>query len=113
MKARLSRLLTASTVILLAALLVLMIADRLTTSNLGQWVDWVVWAAAALILIRLLTRMGSWQSNVAGPVAGSASVQSRLFGFTPGTSRIEESSGPAYTTSVVEEDENSRPNRGT
>lgn len=103
MAARLSRLLTASTVILLAALLVLMIADQLTAANLSQWINAVMWAAAVLILIRLLTRVGSWRSNIAVPVAGTGAVQSRLFGFTPGSSPIEDSSGPAYTTSAVED----------
>ncbi|MBD7996378.1 hypothetical protein H9639_13820 [Arthrobacter sp. Sa2CUA1] len=108
MAARLSRLLTATTVFLLVALLVLMIVDGLTAANLGPWSNAVIWALAVLILIRLLTRAGSWRSTIAGPLAGSASVQSRMFGFTPGSSPIEHSSGPAYTISEIENDENHR-----
>ncbi len=78
MAARLSRLLTASTVFLLGALLVLMIVDRLTVANLSRWSNAVVWVLVVLILIRLITRAGSWRSKIAGPLAGSASVQSRF-----------------------------------
>ena len=108
MAARLSRLLTATTVFLLVALLLIMIVDGLTPVNLDRWSNAVVWALAVLILIRLITRAGSWRSKIAGPVAGSASVQSRIFGFTPGSSTIEQSSGPAYTISDVNDDENLR-----
>lgn len=106
MAARLSRLLTASTVFLLVALLLIMIADRLASANLTRWSNAVVWALAVLILIRLITRAGSWRSKIATPVAGSASVQSRMFGFTPGSSTIEQPSGPTYATSLLEDDEN-------
>lgn len=104
MAARLSRLLTATTVFLLVALLVLMIADRLIPANLEWWSNAVVWVLAVLILVRLLGRARSWRSGVAGPLAGAASVQSRMFGFTPGSSPAEHSSGPAYTISRIEDD---------
>lgn len=108
MAARLSRLLTATTVILLVALLVVLIVDGLTAADLSPWSTLMLWALAVLVLIRLLTRAGSWRSRIAGPLAGSASVQSRMFGFTPGSSPIEPSSGPAYTISKVEDGESSR-----
>ncbi|MER2134481.1 MAG: hypothetical protein ABS910_07360 [Arthrobacter sp.] len=108
MTGRISRLLTATTVFLLVALLVIMVVDGLIAANLSQWSDSVVWVLAVLILIRLLSRVGSWRSKIAGPVAGSASVQSRMFGFTPGSSTIEQSGGPAYTISEMEDEENSR-----
>lgn len=108
MAARLSRFLTAATVFFLVLLPLMMIVDRLTSVNLGWWSNAVSWVLVALILIRLMTRAGSWRSKIAGPVAGSASVQSRLFGFTPGSSTIEQSSGPTYTTSLLEDDENRR-----
>ncbi|MBD8045367.1 hypothetical protein H9638_16285 [Arthrobacter sp. Sa2BUA2] len=113
MAARLSRLLTATTVVLLVALLVIMIVDRLTAANLGPWSNAVIWALAVLILIRLITSAGSWRSKIAGPVSGAVSVQSRMFGFTPGSSPIEHSSGPAYTISAIENDENSLRSRDT
>lgn len=108
MAARLSRFLTAATVFFLVALLLIMIVDGLTPVNLDRWSNAVVWALAVLILIRLMTRAGSWRSKIAGPVAGSASVQSRMFGFIPGSSTIAQSSGPTYTTSLLEGDENRR-----
>lgn len=108
MAALLSRLLTASTVILLLALLVLLIADGLTAANLRGWRTPAVWALAVLILVRLATRMGSWRRGIAAPLAGTASFQSRLFGFTPGTSASEPSGAPAYTISKVDDNENSR-----
>lgn len=108
MTARLSRLLTAATVFLLVVLLLIMIVDGLTPVNLDRWSNALVWVLVVLILIRLITRAGSWRSKIAGPVAGSISVQSRMFGFTPGSSTIEQSSGPTYTTSLPEDDENLR-----
>ncbi|MGW9404167.1 hypothetical protein ACWGQ2_09390 [Arthrobacter sp. NPDC055585] len=110
MAARLSRLLTATTVILLVALLAVLIVDGLSAADLSQWSTLMLSALAVLVLIRLLTRAGSWRSQIAGPLAGSASVQSRMFGFTPGSSPIEPSSGPAYTISELDDEENSRPN---
>lgn len=110
MAARLSRLLTATTVILLVALLAVLIVDGLSAADLSQWSTLMLWVLAVLVLIRLLTRAGSWRSQIAGPLAGSASVQSRMFGFTPGSSPIEHSSGPAYTISTVEDGERLRPN---
>lgn len=108
MAAQLSRLLTASTVVLLIALLVLLFADGLTPANLEGWSNPVAWGLAVLIMVRLATRAGAWRKGIAGPLAGSASVQSRMFGFTPGSSTIVDSSGPAYTISDVEDEENSR-----
>ena len=108
MAARLSRLLTASTVVLLVALLVLMIADGLAPGNLERWSNPVGWGLAVLILVRLATRAGAWRKGIAGPLAGSASVQSRMFGFTPGSSAIEQSAAPAYTISEIEDGEDSR-----
>ena len=108
MAARLSRLLTVTTVTLLVALLAVLFVDGLTAANLSQWSTFMLWALAVLVLIRLLTRAGSWRSNIAGPLAGSVSVQSRMFGFTPGSSPIEHSTGPAYTVSQLDDEENSR-----
>ena len=108
MAARFSRLLTVTTVVLMAALLLTMIVERLLNANLGQWSNALVWGLVALVLIRLLTRVGSWRSRIAGPLAGSMSVQSRMLGFTPGSSAIDHSSGPAYTISEVEDEESSR-----
>ena len=98
-------------VILLAvmiALLVLMIADGLAPGNLERWRNPVGWGLAVLILVRLATRAGAWRKGIAGPLAGSASAQSRMFGFTPGSSAIEQSAAPAYTISEIEDEENSR-----
>ncbi|MBF4992705.1 hypothetical protein ITX31_01080 [Arthrobacter gandavensis] len=111
MAAQLSRLLTASTVVLLLALLVLLIADGLSPANLRGWRTPVVWALAVLILVRLATHRGSWRRRIAAPLAGTASFQSRLFGFTPGSSASEPSGAPAYTISKVEDEEDSRRSR--
>lgn len=108
MAAQLTRLLTTSTVVSLIALLVLMIADGLTPASLERWTNPVAWGLAVLILVRVATRAGAWRKGIAGPLAGSASVQSRLFGFSPGSSTIEQPTAPAYTISDVEDEENSR-----
>lgn len=108
MAALLSRLLTASTVMLLIGLLVLLIAEGLTAANLEAWRTPVVWALAMLILVRLATRAGAWRRGIAAPLAGTASFQSRLLGFTPGTSASEPSGAPTYTISKVEDEEDPR-----
>ncbi|MFF2824201.1 hypothetical protein ACFVRV_14300 [Arthrobacter koreensis] len=108
MAAFLSRLLTVSTVILLVGLLMLLIADGLTAANLRGWRTPVVWALGVLILVRLVTSVGSWRRRIAAPLAGTASLQSRLFGFSPGTSASEPSGAPPYTLSQVNDNEDSR-----
>ena len=108
MAALLSRLLTASTVMLLIGLLGLLIAEGLTAANLKAWRTQIVWALAVLILVRLATRTGSWRRGIAAPLAGTASFQSRLFGFTPGTSASGPYGAPTYTISKVEDEEDPR-----
>lgn len=109
MAAQLSRLLTVTTVVLLLALLILPIANRMTPVNLQPWRNAAAWGLGVLIPIRLLAGVRSWRSKIAGPLAGPASIQSQLYGFTPGSSAIEDSSGPAHTTSEIEPDDNLRP----
>ena len=98
----LSRVLTAATVFLLGALLLILILDQATEMNLGQWISLLAAALGVLILIRVLSGIRSWRSRIAAPVISSVSVQSRVFGFTPGNSMVEHSSGPTATTSNVE-----------
>ena len=68
MAVRLSRLLTASTVVLLITLLVLMIADGLAPAHLERWRNPVGWGLAVLILVRLATSAGAWRKGIAGPL---------------------------------------------
>lgn len=100
----LSRILTAITVLILAALLLITILGPLTEASLSPLVSPLAWTLGALIVIRLLLSIRHLRSRAAAPVMDSASVQSRLFGFSPGTSRIEDPSAPTYTTSKIEED---------
>jgi hypothetical protein len=109
----LSRVLTAATVFLLGALLLISILHQAAEADLGRWIRSLAAALGLLILIRLLTGIRSWRSRIAAPIIGSASVQSRIFGFTPGGSMVESSSGPTATTSHVEPDADLRRSQGT
>jgi spore maturation protein SpmB len=112
MTTRLSRVLTATTVFLLGAFLLILILDQATEMDLGRWISPLAAALGVLILIRVLTGIRSWRSRIAAPVIGSVSVQSRMFGFTPGSSIVEHSSGPTDATSNVEADVDLRRSQG-
>ena len=99
-----SRILTAVTVLIFGALLLVRILDQLIETRLGPVFSSLAWTLGVLIVIRLLVSIRSLRSKVAAPVMDSASVQSRLLGFPPGSSRSEDSRGPAHTTSEVDED---------
>lgn len=108
----LSRVLTAATVVVLGALLLISILDQATEADLGRWIRSLAAALGVLVLIRALTGIRSWRSRIAAPIIGSASVQSRIFGFTPGGSMVESSSGPTATTSHIEPDADLRRSQG-
>ena len=104
----LSRVMTAATVLLLGALPLLMVIDLLTEQNLGRWTGSLGWALGVLILIRLLSGARNWRSGVAAPLFDSASVQSRMFGFTPGNPESHHAGG-TVDTSHVEDHPSPRP----
>lgn len=104
MAASLSRVLTATTVVVLIAVLVVLFLQSATGGSLDGWVLPPTVALGVLVAIRLLLNTRSERSRTAGPVAGSMAVQSGLYGFAPGTSSIEQHGGPAHTTSAVEPD---------
>lgn len=99
-----SRTLTAVTVLMLGALLLTMILNPLTETNLRSLTSPIAWTLGALIVIRLALNIRHLRSGAAAPVVDSASVQSQLFGFSPGSSRIDDPNLPTYTTSEIEED---------
>ncbi|NVC25174.1 hypothetical protein E7Z53_17260 [Kocuria salina] len=103
MERQFSRILTAVTVVLLGALLLLMVLDRLIEVRLSPFLGPLGGLLGVLVVIRLLLNIRRPRSGVAAPVMDAASVQSRLFGFSPGTSRIADVGGPAYTTSKIHE----------
>lgn len=105
----LSRILTAVTVLALGALLLFMILDPLIETRLSPLIESLGWTLGVLIVIRLLLSIRRLRSGVAAPVMGAASVQSRLLGFSPGSSKIEDPNGPTYTTSKIEKDSRDKP----
>ena len=104
MAALLSRILTATTVLLLAAVLLITVVDGVIEANLGAWTMPLVAVLGALVLIRLPLNARSLRSRAAAPVMDSAAVQSGLLGLKPGSSRIEQAGGPTHTTSLVDQD---------
>ena len=99
-----SRILTATTVLLLVGVLVTLFLQTVTGEGLGRWIAPLGAALGVLVLIRLLLNARSSRSRIAGPVMDSLAVQSRLYGVAPGSSRIEQHDGPTHTTSEVEQD---------
>jgi hypothetical protein len=99
-----SRALTAVTVLMLGALLLTMILNPLTETNLRSLTSPIAWTLGTLIVIRLALSIRHLRSGAAAPVMDSASVQSQLFGYPPGSSRIDEPNLPTYTTSRIDED---------
>ena len=104
--------LTAATAVVLGALLLISILDQATEADLGLWIRSLAAALGVFILIRVLTGIRFWHSRISAPIIGSLSVQSRIFGFTPGGSVVESSSGPTATTSHVEPDADLRRSQG-
>lgn len=113
MKARLSRVLTVTTVGLLGTLLLILALDQMTDVNLAPLISSLSWALGALVLLRMLAGIKTWRSKIADPIIGSASVQSRIFGFTPGGTMDEDGGKSASTESSIEAPEDLRRRRGS
>ncbi|THJ67407.1 hypothetical protein E8P82_04690 [Arthrobacter echini] len=100
---KLSSALTAVTVVTLLALVLIMIVDPLTGTDLGPLVGPIAWILGALVVVRLVLGIRHARSAAAAPVMDSGAVQSQLFGFRPGSSGIEHPDGSDPTTSVTDE----------
>ena len=95
----LSSILTFGAILMSAVLGIIMAIDPLIEAELRPLIRPLAWALGVFVLIRLMLNIRQLRSGAAAPVTDSASVQSRLFGFSPGASRIEESGAGPHTTS--------------
>lgn len=92
------------TILMLTALVLAMAIDPLIDAELSPLIGPLMWALGVFIPIRLLLNVRRLRSKAAAPVLASASVQSRLFGFAPGTSTFENPGAVPYTTTEIEDD---------
>lgn len=104
----LSRMLTGTTVLMLGVILLTTVVNSMIETDLAGWIIPLMWVLGALVLLRLIFGLRSFRSGAAAPVMDSASMQSGFYGFTPGSSTIEHTTGPAYTTTEIDEDPRNR-----